>query len=86
MSDEAVQQIQSALYAGHKIEAIKIHRGATGLGLAESKRFIEALEAELRRTDPTRFTASHAKGFGSTVLCLLLAAALFSGTAAFMRF
>jgi ribosomal protein L7/L12 len=72
-SDDQIAKIQAAIFAGNKIQAIKLHRAATGLGLKESKDFVEALEAELRRTDPTRFTAPVGKGCGTTVLYLILA-------------
>jgi ribosomal protein L7/L12 len=69
-SNAAADQIEAALFAGTKIQAIRLHRQATGQGLKESKDFIEALEVELRRTEPMRFTAPAAKGCGLTVLCL----------------
>ena len=70
LSNDAADQIEAALFAGKKIQAIRLHRQATGQGLKESKDFIEALEVELRRTEPLRFTAPPAKGCGLTVLCL----------------
>ena len=36
-------QIQDALRRGNKIEAIKIYRELTGVGLAEAKAYVEAL-------------------------------------------
>jgi ribosomal protein L7/L12 len=72
LSDSDVQQIQAAVFAGDKIGAIKLHRTASGFGLKESKDFIEALEAELRRTEPTKFTAAPAKGCVGAVLCILV--------------
>jgi hypothetical protein len=66
-------EITAALFRGHKIEAIKLYRGATGKGLKESKDFVEALEAELQRTSPEKFTvpAGGAGGCGTTVLALI---------------
>ncbi len=75
-SNEDIDQIQAAVFAGEKINAIKLYRTVTGKGLKESKQFIEALEVELRRTEPTRFTAPAAKGCGVSVLCLLVVAVL----------
>jgi ribosomal protein L7/L12 len=40
-------QIQEALRRGDKIEAIKIYRELTGVGLAEAKRAIDGMEARL---------------------------------------
>jgi ribosomal protein L7/L12 len=72
LSDDDVQHIQAAIFAGDKFGAIKLHRIASGIGLKESKDFVEALEAELRRTDPTKFTAAPAKGCAGAVLCVLV--------------
>jgi Ribosomal protein L7/L12 C-terminal domain len=57
LPDEAVVRISDALYAGRKIEAIRLYRQATKLGLKESKDFIEALEVRLRQESPEKFTA-----------------------------
>ena len=40
-------QIQEALRRGNKIEAIKIYRELTGVGLAEAKQAIDNLESRL---------------------------------------
>jgi len=50
------QQVYDALFSGNKIIAIKLHREFTGEGLKESKDFIEALERDLRRESPGRFS------------------------------
>ena len=69
LPDDAIEQIRSALFAGQKIEAIKLYREATGCGLKESKDVVEALEAELRIRSPELFTAVPGKGgCGLTVL------------------
>ena len=44
LKPEQRQAIVAALKAGNKIEAIKLCREATGLGLAEAKDFVERLE------------------------------------------
>lgn len=44
LSPEALTRIQDALRAGNKIQAIKIMREATGLGLAEAKDAVEAMQ------------------------------------------
>ena len=75
-SNYDIEQIQAAVFAGEKMKAIKLYRAATGEQLKDSKEFIEALEDELRRTEPGKFTAPPAKGCGVGVLCLLLAATL----------
>jgi ribosomal protein L7/L12 len=38
-------EIQAALRRGNKIEAIKIYRELTGVGLAEAKRAVDEIEA-----------------------------------------
>ncbi len=45
--DDVLTAVQSALRAGEKIAAIKLYREATGVGLAEAKAAVEALEAGL---------------------------------------
>lgn len=70
--NEDVDAIQTALFAGKKIQAIKLYRESTGKGLKESKNFIEALEVELRRIDPTRFTTPAAKGCGTAAIVLFV--------------
>ena len=61
LSEEDTQKITDALLAGRKIEAIKIYRAATGLGLGEAKDFVDELMAELREQYPDKFK-SEAKG------------------------
>jgi ribosomal protein L7/L12 len=76
-SNDDINQIQAAVFAGEKIKAIKLYRESTGEGLKESKDFIDALEDELRRTEPGKFTAPPAKGCGVKVLCFVAVATLF---------
>ena len=81
LSDENAAEIQSAIFAGRKIEAIRLHRNATGMGLKESKDFIVAVEAELRRTAPDKFTAPPAKGCRTAAMGILGIVALVAGLA-----
>jgi len=46
MTPEKRNAIVSAISRGQKIEAIKLYRDATGLGLAESKDAVEAMESQ----------------------------------------
>lgn len=49
MSDEPWRkEVVDALRRGMKIEAIKLYREETGVGLAEAKSFVEALEQTLK--------------------------------------
>lgn len=43
VSSPYVAEVQTLLQAGKLIEAIKVYRAATGLGLAEAKAAVEAL-------------------------------------------
>src|SRR2546430_6356460 len=49
-------QIREFVFAGRKIEAIKLLRQSTGLQLLDAKTVIEKLEAELRQASPEKFT------------------------------
>ena len=40
--------VQDALQRGNKIEAIKLYREATGVGLAEAKKDVEAIQISLK--------------------------------------
>ncbi|MEQ1851389.1 MAG: ribosomal protein L7/L12 [Chthoniobacteraceae bacterium] len=55
-------RIHDALFRGEKIEAIKLYREQTGVGLAEAKQAVEQVERELRASLPGRFTAPAGKG------------------------
>jgi hypothetical protein len=75
--EPAWEQVDPHIYEGRKIEAIRIYRQLTRLGLKEAKEAVDAREAELRKTDPKRFIAGPAKG---CMGMLLIAAVLFIGT------
>jgi len=72
--DEVWARIKLALYEGKKIEAIKLYREQTSLGLKESKDFIDKMEAEMREKEPQRFTQA-AGGSGCSAVLVLLAMA-----------
>lgn len=78
ISDEAMNSLTEALLQGRKIEAIKIYREFTGLGLKESKDEIEALEISLRAKFPDKFAAvPKGKGcFGAAVMLMVGATAV----------
>lgn len=66
--DETWAKIKLAIYEGKKIEAIKLYREATSLGLKESKEFIDKMESEMREKEPQRFTNAGSTGcFGMLV-------------------
>lgn len=77
ISEEAMNSLTDALLQGRKIEAIKLYRELTGLGLKESKEEIEAIEGSLRAQFPDKF-AARPKGSGclGSTMVLCCAAAL----------
>lgn len=75
--DHVLEKIKEALYAGRKIEAIKVYREARGVGLKEAKEDVEKLEAELRQRSPERFKAAAGQGCLGMVVALGLAVGAF---------
>jgi hypothetical protein len=81
---DVARQIADCLYAGQKIQAIKLYREHSGQGLKEAKDFVDSLEAALRAKEPEKFTAPPGgKGclvavlaLGASVLALLVWAAV----------
>lgn len=76
LPEGALPEIQAAVFAGRKIDAIKLYREATGIGLAEAKEAVEAMEAELRAGAPERFQSPQ-----QTTGCAAVAILLFLGLA-----
>lgn len=76
LTDSQRNQINDLIRRGSKIEAIKIYREATGVGLKEAKGAVEAIEAGLEpRTAATNDPFAKKSGcFG--VVALLVAIAL----------
>lgn len=80
INPERVNWIKEALFKGNKIEAIKMYRDGTNLGLKESKEAVEKIEDALRLQSPEKFTAKANKGclvmllgLGGLVLLVALA-------------
>ena len=65
--------IIAALAGNKKIEAIKLYREATGVGLKEAKDFIETLVSQLAEQDPERFSKAVGYGCSSVFLLALIA-------------
>jgi ribosomal protein L7/L12 len=55
LAPEQLTHVSNALYAGNKIEAIKLYRTATGKDLKDSKDAVEKLAAELEAGNPAMF-------------------------------
>lgn len=68
VSEDVARDMTQAIFEGRKIDAIKLHRDATRLGLKESKEFIDELTRQLREECPERFTASAKSGCGAVFL------------------
>jgi|WetSurMetagenome_2_1015567.scaffolds.fasta_scaffold158720_2 hypothetical protein len=73
LTDQQRKSIEAAIFAGNKIEAIKLYREATGIGLAEAKQAVETMEASLRQQHPEKFSASRKGGCLGSVAALCLA-------------
>ena len=63
ITDEQIATLSECIFQGRKIEAIKLYRGMTGLGLKEAKDAVEGLEKSLRASAPDKFVAG-AQGKG----------------------
>lgn len=75
--EEKISELSELLFRGRKIEAIKLYRELTGLGLKESKEGVEELEVLLRKQTPEKFSAPPAKGcFGAAAVFCLCAGAV----------
>lgn len=55
LTPEQLTHVSNALYAGNKIEAIKLYRTATGKDLKDSKDAVEKLALELEALNPAMF-------------------------------
>lgn len=73
---ELDNRIRDAIFGGRKIEAIKLHREQTGLGLKESKAVVEKWEAELRTSSPDQFINTPGKGCLPMIVAAALAGAV----------
>jgi hypothetical protein len=68
--------IKEALFRGEKIRAIKLHREATGSGLAEAKNEVEKLQASLRASSPEKFTAASSGKGCLTIIVIVIVCAI----------
>ena len=73
LSDQQREAIEHEILAGRKIAAIRLHREATGTGLAEAKKAVEDLEVDLRRRSPERFVGGAKKSGCLGVLAFMVA-------------
>ena len=68
------ENVQKAIRAGHKIEAIKRLRAETGLGLKDAKHIIDAAMADFRAANP-ELAKPQGAGVGTALIVLGLIAA-----------
>jgi len=71
LTDSQRNEIKDLIKRGSKIEAIKIYRESTGVGLKEAKDAVEAIEAELEPR-PTGTNDPFAKNSGCFGMVALL--------------
>jgi hypothetical protein len=57
LTQTQIASIAELVFRGRKIEAIKLHREMTAMGLKESKEAVEELERSLRASSPDKFVA-----------------------------
>lgn len=74
MPEDDAKKMTELIFTGQKIQAIKMYKGATGMGLKESKDFIDALEKQLREECPENFTHAARSGCGVVIVGGLLLA------------
>ncbi len=79
MSDDDVQRIMAAVFAGQKILAIKLYRQATKSSLLDAKNFVEGLQDRLWQESPEKFATPPSKGgcARSAAMLLSLAASIY---------
>src|SRR5688572_9808412 len=84
-SEEQWRQIQQDLFGGRLIQAIKLYREATGVGLKEAKDAMDAYRERLFRENPGQFSVKPSKsGCAGMILLAVGAAAAGAGTVAFL--
>ena len=66
--DDVPQEVQDLVYQGQKIQAIKLVREKTGMGLKEAKEQVEEVAERLSDQFPDAFAARGNSGCGTTLL------------------
>ena len=67
ISDNDLKEVLNAILANRKIEAIKLYREYSGVGLKEAKDAVEELEKKLQTESPEKFTSEQiAEGKSAT--------------------
>ena len=77
-ADKLPPEVMAALQRGEKVEAIKLLRAATGLGLKESKDLVDAVQVEASTAGDTHLAPGELPRPGNTVwivVCLVIVCA-----------
>ena len=74
VSEDKMSAIKEAILSGRKIDAIKLYREATDVGLAEAKEAVERLETELRSSTPAEPKKPESRGCLGVVIVLIILA------------
>lgn len=72
ITSEQLEKIESLLFAGRKIEAIKLVREITGMGLADAKTFVDKHAKELGEAYPEKMPASKVGCGGASLIFIIL--------------
>jgi hypothetical protein len=72
INSEQRDRIKEALVSGKKIEAIKIYRELTNLGLKECKEYIDGMISELIERDPEKYAKLSSSGSGCRSAAMFL--------------
>ncbi|MDQ8179872.1 ribosomal protein L7/L12 [Pelagicoccus sp. SDUM812005] len=75
LNEDQMQRLAEALELNRKLDAIKIYREATGLGLKDAKDAVEKLHADLHQKYPDRYPEP-SKSAGCSASAALLALAM----------
>ena len=70
-TEQQQQAINADIFGGRKIEAIKLYREATGVGLKEAKDAVDGIEKDLRQREPNKFAKPAGKSGCMSVVAVV---------------
>ena len=70
-TEQQQQAINADIFGGRKIEAIKLYREATGVGLKEAKDAVDGMEKDLRQREPNKFAKPAGKSGCMSVVAVV---------------
>jgi hypothetical protein len=71
LSPDEVDRVTAAIYAGRRIEAIRLYRVASGDDLSAAVQVVEGIEARLRAESPEKFAAVSRSALGGIVFAVV---------------